>query len=62
MKTKKPKVEWDGHGTDVDIKNPGTYWKAGDLRIFTPAPFNSRRLAQAFVDHPERETKAYLVP
>jgi hypothetical protein len=37
---------WQSHGTTTDIKKPGTFWTYQNAVIFTPAPYNCRRIAK----------------
>lgn len=56
------KIEWAGHGTELHPdRKPGTYWRKGDTLGFTPAPYNSRRIAAEGFDGKQPEEKFYLV-
>jgi hypothetical protein len=53
---KKQSIEWAGHGTRLHPnEKPGTFWKYGNLTVFTPAPNNSRTEAKKmFQKHLQR--------
>jgi len=44
MKPNQP--QWQSHGTTRNVKKPGAFWTYQGVAIFTPAPFNCRRIAK----------------